>query len=351
MSVTVTTHERPGVYSVYESSGLVRSSGVKNVALIALAGTGDGATAYIWYSYAQAVAALGEQEEMALLARLLFANGAGAVYGVPVASAELYETAIATVEAMENVGLVVCDSEDLAVQQALRDSVVWAAEARMERIAVVPGGTGESVDALCERAASLNCERVVLVCPDAVDSSGETVGCARSAAAAAGAIASESDPAVPLGGAVLTGLSGLSVRYGDEEIDALVRGGVTALESVNGTVSVVRGITTRTATGGVSDTSWRELTTVLVVDEVIPGIRNALRSRFQRAKNTAQSRNAIRSQVILELENRVSREIITGYEDVAVSALEEDPTVCLVEFAFTVAYGLNQIWLSAHITI
>ena len=150
---------------------------------------------------------------------------------------------------------------------------------------------------------------------------------------------------------MLSGLSGLTVRYSDNEIDALVRGGVTALESSGGEVSVVRGITTRTKTGDVQDSAWRELTTILIVDEVIPGIRQALRSKFQRAKNTAQGRSAIRSQVILELESRVEREIITDYEDVTVTAVEDDPTVCLVEFAFTVAHGLNQIWLSAHITI
>ena len=92
-------------------------------------------------------------------------------------------------------------------------------------------------------------------------------------------------------------------------------------------------------------------TTILVVDEVIPGIRNALRAKFNRSKNTVQNRGAIRSLVVMELEKRVSREIIDGYEDVTVSALDSDPTVCLVEFAFTVAHGLNQVWLSAHITV
>ena len=29
----------------------------------------------------------------------------------------------------------------------------------------------------------------------------------------------------------------------------------------------------------------------------------------------------------------------------------DDPTVCLVEFSFTAAHGLNQIWLTAHITV
>ena len=62
-------------------------------------------------------------------------------------------------------------------------------------------------------------------------------------------------------------------------------------------------------------------------------------------------RRAIRAQVVLELENKLAREIITGYEDVAVAADPEDPTRCLVEFAFTVAHGLNQIWLTAHITV
>ena len=46
-----------------------------------------------------------------------------------------------------------------------------------------------------------------------------------------------------------------------------------------------------------------------------------------------------------------AREIITGYDGVTVTALPENPTVCLVEFAFTVAHGLNQIWLTASITI
>ena len=110
-------------------------------------------------------------------------------------------------------------------------------------------------------------------------------------------------------------------------------------------------MTTRTTTGTAKDSTWRELTTILVVDEVIPGLRSALRSKFSRAKNTEQTRGAIRSQTVLELEKRVRREIIDSYEDVTVSALEDDPTVCLVEFAFTVAHGLNQVWLSAHITV
>jgi iron complex transport system substrate-binding protein len=44
-------------------------------------------------------------------------------------------------------------------------------------------------------------------------------------------------------------------------------------------------------------------------------------------------------------------EIIDSYSDVTVSADSEDPSVCLVEFSFAVAHGLNRIYLTAHITV
>ena len=192
---------------------------------------------------------------------------------------------------------------------------------------------------------------MVLVGPDALDSSGKTLPGVFAAAALAGVIASGRDPAVPLNGAEIRGLGGLSAAYSDNDIDLLVRGGVTPLESVAGVVSPVRGITTRTTTGGAADTTWRELTTILIVDDVIPAVRQALRSKFTRAKNTAQSRSAIRSQVIVELENKVAEEIIDSYGEVTVNPSEDDPTVCLVEFSFAVAHGLNQIYLTVHITV
>ena len=171
------------------------------------------------------------------------------------------------------------------------------------------------------------------------------------AAAVAAALAVTRDPAVPLNGTSLAGLGGVAEQYGDNEIDRLVQGGVTPLEAVGGVVSPVRGITTRTSTGGAPDTTWRELTTILIVDDVIPSIRQSLRSRFSKTKNTGQTRGAIRSQVIVELESKLRSEIIDSYGDVTVSVYDEDPTVCLVEFSFAVAHGLNQIYLTAHITI
>lgn len=340
--MNVTEHQRPGVYSVYDASSAVSvSTGGRAAAIAAVCSRGTAGKVYALNSYEQAVAAFGAEENITAYVELLFANGAAKVYAVPVAGESGYGDAFGALEKLEEVAVVACDSTTLTTQQALRDSVRSASASRRERLAVVCGGANETAAQLVERAHGLNSERVVLVAP----------GGGAAACAAAGAIAGERDPAVPLGGAELKGITGLDTVWSDNEIDALILGGVTPLEALGGVVSVIRGITTRTRTGEAGDATWRELTTIRVVDDVIPTMRNTLRSRFSRAKNTAQGREAIRSQVIVELESKVRDEIITGYEGVTVSALEDNPTVCLVEFKFTVAHGLNQIWLSAHITV
>ena len=318
--MSITNHERPGVYSQYDASTVISSTGGgQNVGLAALYdGDEEVEGLYTFSRYEDAATAFGEAT-ITELVRLLFLNGAAQVKAVPVADAESYEDAFALLEAEEDIAVVVCDSDTLTVQQALRDSVNTASANRRERIAVVRGKTAETVSNLVTQAQSLNSERMVLV--------------------------------APLGGAELKGVGALQAQYSDTEIDTLVRGGVTPVESVAGVVSVVRGVTTRTKTGEAADATWRELTTIRIVDDVIPTVRNALKARFRRAKNTEQSRGAIRSQVVVELENKLAREIITGYENVTVTADTENPTVCLVDFAFTVAHGLNQIWLSAHITV
>ena len=348
----MTTHERPGVYSAYDASAVVSgSAGAKWAGVAAQCSAGTAGKVYALSDYSQAVDAFGANQELTRLVHLLFQNGAAGVYAVPVGTDADYAGAFAALNEVEAVRVMVCDSTTLTTQQAMRQGIEAASDARRERIGVVAGGAGESVTQLVSRAASLNSRRMVLIAPEATDAAGTACSGIRAAAAAAGAIAGERDPAVPLGGAVLKGLPGLSARYSDAEIDTLVRGGVTPLESVGGEISVVRAVTTRTTSGGAADTTWRELTTILIVDDVIPSLRDALRSRFRRAKNTEQSRGAIRAQVVLELENKLAREIITGYDNVTVRAMEDNPTVCLVEFSFTVAHGLNQIWLSAHITV
>lgn len=337
---------------MYSASGVVRSTGSRGTA--ALVAQSDGGTAgelYRLNSYSDAVAAFGAEDGLTALVRLLVENGAAQVLAVPVAKeadgAE-YAQAFQLLEKQEEVKVLCCDSPDAAVHTALRESVERASERRRERIGVVGCGAAATVGELTAAAGEMNSERMVLVSPAG---DGTTTPEPWVAAAVAGAICGQSDPAVPLGGAALQGVNGLAAQYTEEELDTLIRGGVTPVELAAGRCTVVRGVTTRIKTNGAADSSWRELGTILVIDNVIPEIRRALQSRFSRSKNTRQVRGAIRSQVVILLEQKLGAEIITGYDDVTVEALEEDPSVCLVRFAFTVAHGLNQIWLSAQITI
>lgn len=352
----MTKHERPGVYSSYDASSVVSAgAGTRTVGVAARAAKGEVGAAVALTGYAEGIGAFGEDAGaagMSAILRLLFLNGVSKVAAVRVAeegAAVDYEKGFEALAGQEDVRIVVCDSTDAAVHQALRAAVESSSAGRRERIAVV-GGSGKTVAELTSHAAELNSERVVLTGPDGIGGVGAPTG-VLCAAALAGAMAGGSDPAAPLNGAELYGLNGLSAAYGDNDIDVLVRGGVTPLESVAGVISPVRCVTTRTATDGAEDATWRELSTIRIVDDVIPAVRASLRSKFSRTKNTAQNRGAIRSQVIVELEKKLAAEIIDSYGEVRVNVSADDPAVCLVEFSFAVAHGLNQIYLTAHITV
>ena len=350
--MSLTYHERPGVYSSYDASSMIARGSTERV--IALIGQAEAkAGLYRLHSYSEAKEAFAEGSELARMARLAYQNGAETVLASPVADDTLaeYQAAMALVFAEKEAGFCVAASALETVHKALRDAVEASSSQSGECIGLV-GMSDPSIKDLTDRAALLNSERMVLVAPDVyVWGESEKAGGAMAAAALAGVLADQSDPALPLNGQVLYGLTGVSEMYEETQIDALVKGGVTVLECWGGKVSVMRGITTRTKTGQSPDATFRELGTILVADDVIPAIRRSLRAKFVRAKNNALTRNAIRSQVIVELEDRIEREIIEGYDNLTVTALASDPTTCLVEFEFTVVHGLNRIFLTAHINV
>ena len=338
--MSITYHERPGVYSDYDASSVTATGSTERV--IALAGVSEAKSGlYTVTSYASGRDTFGESSQLGRMLKLAYQNGAGTVLACPVAedTEAAYRAALALLLAEKRASFCVVGSTQEKIHIALRDAVEAASGQRGECIGLA-GMASPSVAELTARAAKLNSERVVLM-----------AGGCMAAAALAGVLCDQSDPAMPLNGQVLQGISGVTAGYEDTEYDALVAAGVTALECVGGRVSVIRGLTTRTKTGDAADKTFRELTTILIVDDVIPSIRRALRAKFTRAKNSALTRNAIRNQVIVELEDRIDKEIIEGYDNLTVTASTSDPTTCVVEFEFRVVHGLNRIYLTAHISV
>lgn len=336
--------ERPGVYTTYEVSSSVSAYGSGGaVGLAAECVSGKAGTAVPVSSYAEALAAFGGGA-MCELVRVLLINGAPVVYCARAEKGN-YQAAFNTLMAVPEVRYMVCSSHDAAVHTLLRDTILAADEAGKYRVGFVESAQ-ENRSGLVSAAQALSCEKMVLV------SHHETAGTAGSVAAAlCGVVASQNDPALPVNGAALRGLGAVSANFSDADISLLVRGGVTPVECVSGETSVIRGITTRSASGGVADSTWRELSTVLVVNSVIPQIRDSLRAKFARAKNNAQTRGAIRTQVIIELEENLKREFIDSYGAVSVQPGGDDGSVCVVSFSFTVAHGLNRIELQASVTV
>lgn len=350
--MSITYHERPGVYSDYDASSVTATgTGAKVVGLI---GTSEAAAGlYTVTDYRDGAAVFGEDSQLGTMLKLAYENGAATVLACPVAADAKtnYEAALALLFAEKQARLLAIGSADQTVQAAAL-AAAEAASAQKGECIVLAGMNSPTAEGLIERAKALNSERMVLVGPDVYRSGEEAAagGC-MAAAALAGVLAAQNDPALPLNGQVLSGLSGVTLAVDDNQLDNLIRGGVTMLETVGGKVTVIRGVTTRSTTGGSADATWRELTTILIVDDVIPAIRESLRAKFARAKNNVSTRSAIRSQVIVELENRVAREILDSYDQVTVKPSAEDATVCVVEFGMAVTHGLNRIYLTAHITV
>lgn len=379
----VSKSEKPGVYSSYSTSKISgQSVGVKSVGIAAVNGLAATDRVYCLTSEEEASEIFGEGSMTNLVAMAL-ENGALSAYCVAVGEMSVavtvddsleesledleeglegenegseetgsvvvydYETAFALLEEEEGISMILCDSTEVAVQQALRDSVVAASAERKERIGVVAIAPSGAVADAVAQAKELNSERMVLVGGKCTSVEAAVLY----AAAVAGVMATETDPALPLNGLTLTGVDSLTGNYSDNEMDVLLGSGVTTLEQSAGLVSIVRGVTSRTTTGGETDSTWREISTILVIDDVIPQLRSALKAKFQRSKNTDLTRGAIRSQVVVELERKKSSEIIVDYGDITVAASETDPTICEVAVSFAVAHGLNQIWISANVEV
>lgn len=333
--------QRPGVYSDLESSWVRRRAAGTGVCGLTAVCAALEPGLYTVTTSGGAGSLFGFGTTAATLCSIALTNGASAVVCSVCEDESGLGDAAARFESLEGIQVLICQDDSLALQQAVLAAAESASAQRRERIAVL-GMDNAGVEQLCQRAQVLNSERAVLV--------GASLEGVAAAAAAAGAICACTDPAQPMIDVDLEGISEPG-HYSDSDFDTLVLAGVSPVEAFGGQVQISRAVTTRTNVGGVADSSFRELSTILIADQVIPGIRQVLKNEFYRAKNTARTRSAIRTRVIVELENYMTRELIQQYGDVTVEADGDDPTLCLVSFDFTVAHGLCRVHLTAVITV
>lgn len=339
--------ERPGVYWDYTASGVLwGSQGMKQAGIVALCDKGEQNRIYTIERISDAKTIFGEESILSMMIEAALVNGASSVKAVKAGTESSfdYEAALAILEQEDSIGAICCDSTQGAVLQMLKASAVNASENGRERVAA-GCFSGEDPAAF---ANQLNCERMLLLCqaPEELPAGGGLL-----AAALAGKLAALTDPSVTLNGTVLEGAMGLSKAFSEEELDALLQNGVAVLEMSAGRVSLIRGVSTRTETDGVSDRTFHDINTVLIIDTVIAGIRTSLKAMLAGARNNEKTRSAIATQTAVKLEEYRLQGILDSYRSPAVAPSEEDPSVCIVTVEFTAARGLNQIVIQASITV
>ena len=343
----VIARERPGVYWDYSASGVLwGSQNLKQAGIVALCENGEQNRVYSIQRISDGKTVFGEDSVMARMIESALVNGASGVKAVKAGTEDSfdYETALAALEREDNIGAVCCDSTQGAVLQLLKASAVSASDSGRERVAV-GCFSGEDPAAF---ANQLNCERMMLLCQAPEN---DPAGGGLLAAALAGKLAAATDPSAALNGTILEGVAGLSETFSEEELDVLLQNGVAVLEVQAGRVELVRGVSTRTETDGVSDQTFHDINTALIIDTVIGGIRTSLKGMLAGARNNEKTRSAIATQTAVKLEEYRLQGILDSYRSPAVTASEEDPSVCVVTVEFTAARGLNQIVIQASITV
>ena len=324
----------PGIYTSYELSGVRYTHKNAGTAGLVWKGDTDETSVSAFTSLSQIASVYGTDSTVFALSSVLFANGASCVKSVQIK--EDYDSGFALLAAETDVAVTLCDSEDINVHQSMKNSILSCGENSKYRVGVV-WKTGD-VNTLTAHAKAINCERMVLL-PD--------VYCA---AALAGVILGTEDPSLPFNGAVLYGAEA-EFNYAETEINSLLQGGVTPIRTVGNECEVVRCVTTKTETEGLSDSTWRDVNTVLTADYVMMQIKANLRTMFTRAKNTERTRGAVRTQTVICLERMLDMGIIESYGNVTAVKSETDPNVCEVNFEFSVAGGMHSIIIAAGLTV
>ena len=347
----MTNDLRPGVFSAYTvTSGTPAERSEQYAAVCAPARGGEAGRVYRVTTLAEAEAVF--TGTLLTAARLLLGCGVAQVVCVPATvdgtapNDEAYGRAFAAMEELDNIGAVVCDCPRVGVQRLLLESVERSCKHLKERIAVVTADTADMAEA---NAKALDSERVCLCWPPCRyggASDGFVTACAFTGRLLTSA------PAAPLSGEALSREVALaSDNVPESEVQRLLRAGVTVFETTGAGVECIRAVTTRTKTGGVDDATFRNLSTVRIIDSILGRARAGLKLLLRSSRSRGAALPSIVSQMTVLLAEARDEGLVNSFEAPRASLSAEDPSVCVVELAFEAATAINQIHIMAHISV
>lgn len=171
------------------------------------------------------------------------------------------------------------------------------------------------------------------------------------AATVAGAVAAQSDPAMPFSGKPLPRVVAPAVASGliRSEQETLLTNGVTPLEADGaGNVTIVRLVTTRTITGGTQDLTLLDTNPIAILDYFRQEVRAMFKRKYADAKLNPRVVVAVRQDAIgvaMDLQDMEILQKVEEYKDQFVMAL--DPNVSgrlLMKIPVPWVPGLHQVF-------
>jgi hypothetical protein len=155
------------------------------------------------------------------------------------------------------------------------------------------------------------------------------------AAAVAGLISSLDPHASPTNKIILAG--GLETEFNGTQLEQLVLNQVLALEQRNGSIRVVRGITSST------NTAWSQVTTRRIVDYARYGVRSAA-NPFIGKLNNERVREALKGSINGFLADMVDREMLISYElDVSATRAQQIRGIAQVTMVVRPTFSIDYI--------
>jgi len=351
----------PGVYSQVDASAAVNTTGASDnvIGIVAQADNGTDNQPYAPLSYNDAVTRYGENSNLVKLMKTAMENGGNKFILVKVKKSDDYsldyESAFSALDLEEAVNIVITDATDPLIHASLKTHVYNASDNSKERIAIVGFAPNTDQNTVQTSAATLNGGRIYTSYPNPLDSTGAELDGIYSAAAIAGQIAAETDPSMPMTNVQLKGFYGLAKKLTISEMDSLIENGVIPLQVRNGSITIVRAISTYTKNdAGKDDTTWQELTTQRTSDAIMKDLRDDLASKFARAKQNARTREAIKTEVVNKLLSYQDLEWIENVDPENDVSIEVNPTNPLrndLDFKFDITGPLNVINIIGHLVI
>lgn len=253
-----------------------------------------------------------------------------------------YETGLAALE-NQNVHIIVTAGRDFSASLAAHVENASTDLNKRERIGVVgPQVTGAAAAQVTnfDNPPDQQQGRLVVVGPgvrafDAVAGREVTLSASYAAAAVAGRIASL-DPHFSPTNKTLNVL-GLQTVFNGTQLEQLVLDNVLALEDRDGSIRIVRGVTSST------NTAWTQITTRRIVDYARFGVRAAA-NPFIGKLNNERVRQALKGSINTILADMVDREMLISYElEVSATRAQQIRGIAQVDMVVRPTFSIDYI--------